>query len=152
MLRKATQSFVIFGYSALLQNIMQSFKVKQNCFSLRLNTSREFSDPVGSIVSLLFIQILKKRCLHGHGATIKNHINAKGPKDAHKLKQHDNFRSHEILLQIFFTLVILIVRRQNWMQLWRSEIPTSHNLLPSRIFLVTSAVLSVPGALGPYER
>ena len=92
--RKPTQSFVIFAYS-LLQNIKQPLKLNKTYFSLRLNTSREFPDPVGSIESQLFIQTPEKRCLRGYWATVKNQFNAQG---AHKLELHDNFffRSHDI--------------------------------------------------------
>ena len=37
---------------------------------------------------LLFIQTPEKQYLHGHGATIKNHINAEDPQ---KLEPHNNF-------------------------------------------------------------
>ena len=52
--------------------IHNPLKLNKTCFSLRLNTSREFPDPVGSPVSQLFFQTPGKRCLHGYWATVKN--------------------------------------------------------------------------------
>ena len=59
---------------------MQSFEIKENllaeCF-----ISRGFSDPFGSIVSLLFVLSLEKNDVYM--VIVKNHMNAE--KKVHKL-------------------------------------------------------------------
>ena len=103
--------------NSLLQNSMRAFKINKTCFSLRLNISHEFPDPVGSIASLLFIQILEKDVyMATHRATVKHHIIA--DKTLVNTNHVIIFSDHVLIIELlrvqisngsFNILVILIV-------------------------------------------